>query len=589
MRRTGEHEEDEEDEDDEEHAVDHDARDLLEDLLMRLDWKNWLRSPTSRSSGSVSDPAASASPAGFPRRRPVILVCVLLALVLAIGGTLSLRAAHGTTLNLVGLPNDGKLGAQLLRTGEFEVAGAEGDKLKGTKVTLDGKPLRTRAAHGSAGALSVGLGDIKDGTHELRVTHPGSWPTGDTEVVRKLTVDTEAPRLKVADTKAKGFREPVTVRGTAADAQRITVAGHTAKPAKDGAFAVRLPRPPGRTTVTATDAAGNTARHEAELTVHRPLLKAVHVSAQGWASDALREPVMKMLKQKKINAVQLDIKDELGEVGYASKVPLAKSVGAAKGYYDAKKAVKEIHAAGGTVVGRIVAFRDPILATKSWKSGHRDRVVRTPGGGAYNGGSYGQLSFTNFANKEVRQYNIDLAAEAAKLGFDDILYDYIRRPDGPIRKMSFPGLGDTTPERSVADVVGETRAAVRKHNAFLGVSVFGIAVDRPKEIAQDVGLLAQEADYISPMIYPSHWAKGEYGVSDPNSHPYPITKRSLAAFAKKTRHTDAQIVPWIQDFSLGVSYGDKEVRAQLDAARSDGIKGFLLWNPGVQYHEGALG
>ena len=553
---------------------------------MRLDWKNWLRSPTSRPSGSTSDPAASASPAGFPRRRPVILVGVLLALVLAIGGTLSLRSAHDTALNIVGLPSDGKLGASLVRSGTFEVTGAEGDELKGTEVTLDGKPLRTRTVR--AGTLSVGLGDIEDGPHELRVTHPGSWPGGDTEVVRKLTVDTEAPRLKVSDTKAGGFHEPVTVRGTAAGARKISVAGRTAKPAKDGAFAVELPRPPGRTTVTATDSAGNTARRDAELTVHRPLLKAVHVSAQGWASDALRGPVMKMLKQKKINAVQLDIKDELGEIGYDSKVPLAKSVGAAKGYYDAKKAIKEIHAAGGTVVGRIVAFRDPILATKSWKSGHRDRVVRTPGGGAYNGGSYGQLSFTNFANKEVRKYNIDLAAEAAKLGFDDILYDYIRRPDGPMSKMSFPGLGDTTPERSIADVVGETRAAVRKHDAFLGVSVFGIAVDRPKEIAQDIGLLAQEADYIAPMIYPSHWAKGEYGVSDPNSHPYPITKRSLAAFAKQTRHTDAQIVPWIQDFSLGVSYGDKEVRAQLDAARSDGIDGFLLWNPGVRYHAGAL-
>lgn len=544
---------------------------------MRLDWKNWFRSLSSRSSDSPSG--------RFPRRRAVILVCGLLAVVLIIGTPFLIRASHRPELRLAGLPSDGRVNAADLRKGQFAVTAADDGKADGAQVTLNGKPLQ---AHPDGRALSVKWGALKDGEYELRVTKPGTLLTEATEVVRRLTVDTAAPRIEVADTEADTLRGPVTVKGKAPGAQRVTVAGRTARLGRDGSFAARLPRPAAHTTVTATDAAGNTAQEKAVITVRRPLLKAVHVSSQGWASDQLREPVMKLLKEKKINAVQLDIKDELGEIGYDSKVPLAKSVGASKGYYDAKKAIKEIHAAGGTVIGRIVAFRDPVLASKSWKSGDRDRVVRTPGGGAYDGGSYGSLSFTNFANKEVRQYHIDLAAEAAKLGFDDILYDYIRRPDGPLRNMSFPGLGDTTPEQSIADVVSETRTVAREHGAFLGVSVFGIAVTRPKEIAQDIGKLAEVSDYIAPMIYPSHWAAGEYGVSDPNSRPYEITKKSLADFVKETKHTNAQIIPWIQDFSLGVSYGDAEVRAQIDAAKANGIKGFLLWNPGVRYHGGAL-
>ncbi|MDI3409390.1 putative glycoside hydrolase [Streptomyces cavernicola] len=544
---------------------------------MRLDRTNWLPSLSPRDSAPSSG--------RFPRRRVATLACGLLALVLVIGGTFIARAAGRPELRLDGLARDGRVNAEALRKGGFAVTAAGDGKLDGIRVTVDGKPLRART---DGRALSVRWGALKDGEHELRVTKPGSVFTEATEVVRRLTVDTTAPRIEVADTEADTLRGPVTVEGRAPGAREVTVAGHKARMDQDGSFAARLPRPPAHATVTATDAAGNTARQKALVTVRRPLLKAVHVSSQGWASDRLREPVMRLLKQKKINAVQLDIKDELGEIGYDSKVPLAKSIGAAKGYYDAKKAVKEIHEAGGTVVGRIVAFRDPILASKSWKSGDRDRVVQTPGGGPYDGGSYGDLSFTNFANKEVRQYHLDLAEEAAKLGFDDILYDYIRRPDGPLSKMSFPGLGDTTPEQSITDMVAETRPVAREHGAFLGVSVFGIAVTRPKEIAQDVGALAQVSDYIAPMIYPSHWAPGEYGVSDPNSQPYPITKKSLADFVKETKHTDAAIVPWIQDFSLGVSYGDAEVRAQIDAARSDGIEGFLLWNPGVRYHGGAL-
>ncbi|NLU68771.1 putative glycoside hydrolase [Streptomyces sp. HNM0574] len=549
---------------------------------MRLaDWKTWLLSLSPRRSGS--SPSTR-----FPRRRAATLVCGVLALVLVAGSVVLARALHRPELRLEGLPSDGKVNAahaKSLREEGLSVSSDGGAEPGGTRATLDGRPLR---AHADGRALSVRLGALREGKHQLRVAQPGSALAGAAETVRTLTVDTTAPRIEVAGTEADSLKGPVTVEGKAPGAQRVEVQGRKARLQRDGSFAARLPRPPARTTVTATDAAGNTAREDSLVTVRRPQLKAVHVSSQGWASDNLREPVMKLLKEKKINAVQLDIKDELGEIGYDSEVPLAKRIGAAKGYYDVKKAVEEIHAAGGAVVGRIVAFRDPVLASASWKSGHRDRVVQKPGGGPYDGGSYGELSFTNFANEEVRQYHVDLAEEAAKLGFDDILYDYIRRPDGRMSGMRVPGLGDTTPEQSIADVVAKTRTVAREHGAFLGVSVFGIAVTRPEEIAQDIGKLAQQCDYIAPMIYPSHWAAGEYGVSEPDAHPYEITKKSLADFKKKTRHTNAEIVPWIQDFSMGSTYGDAEVRAQIDAARADGIDGFLLWNPGVRYHGGAL-
>ena len=90
-------------------------------------------------------------------------------------------------------------------------------------------------------------------------------------------------------------------------------------------------------------------------------------------------------------------------------------------------------------------------------------------------------------------------------------------------------------------------------------------------MGQDVGLIAQRVDYIAPMLYPSHWVRGEYGVADPNRQPYDIVKATLADFQAKTEGTGVALVPWIQDFSLGHPYGPDEVRAQIDAARDLGI------------------
>jgi hypothetical protein len=289
-----------------------------------------------------------------------------------------------------------------------------------------------------------------------------------------------------------------------------------------------------------------------------------------------------MIERGQINTIELDIKDESGVIGYDSRIPLAQRIHADKGIYDLREVVDKLHRLNVRVVGRLVAFRDPILAGAAWRRGHRDWVIQTPGGRAY--ADYG--GFTNFAHPAVRKYNIDIAEEAVAAGMDDILYDYVRRPDGPIKTMVFKGLKES-PERSIAGFVAETARRLRPYGARLGASVFGIAATRPKEIAQDIAHIAKAADYISPMLYPSHWADGEYNVSNPNAHPYKIVYRSLKDFATEIKGT-AKIIPWIQDFSLGIHYGRSRVKAQLDAARGRGIKDWILWDPSVTYTSAAL-
>jgi hypothetical protein len=297
---------------------------------------------------------------------------------------------------------------------------------------------------------------------------------------------------------------------------------------------------------------------------------------------------MALLKAHRINAIEVDIKDESGIVGFNSTVPMASTVGAIEKDYDIKKMVSEIHAAGGRVIAREVVFHDPKLAKWAWSNGHQDEVLQTTGHQPWKG-SYGDFAFTNFANAAVQKYNIDIAVEAAKDGVDDVLYDYVRRPDGQLSQMYIPGLTGT-PEQGVASFVANTRKAFTQAGVptFLGASVFGIAASRPKEIAQDITQMAPYLDYVAPMVYPSHWGPGEYNVPNPNKNPYAIVKRSLADFGRITKGTDSQIMPWLQDFSLGVTYGPAQVAAQIRAAHENGMDSFLLWNAQARYHGAAL-
>jgi hypothetical protein len=323
-----------------------------------------------------------------------------------------------------------------------------------------------------------------------------------------------------------------------------------------------------------------------------PATTAVRVSAAAWSDPTLRQPIIDLAEAGKINAVELDIKDETGEVGFASTVPLATEIGAARSYYDPAAAVEELHSLGVRVIGRIVCFLDPKLAGWAWSNQRPEMIVLDGSGSAPLANNYGSAAFTNLANADVRQYQIDLAREAVAHGFDEILYDYVRRPEGDLSTMAFSGLeSGVTPDVAVAQFVADTEEQIDEvdDRTMFGVSVFGIAATRPEQIAQDIRLMAPHVDYVSPMVYPSHWGPGEYGVPDPIRQPADIVQRSVVDFQRVVAGSGAAVVPWLQDFTyLGVPYGVAEVKAQIDAAMGVGVTGFLLWNPGSTYHVDAL-
>lgn len=458
------------------------------------------------------------------------------------------------------------------------------DRLEGARLTFDGEPLQDFVGEDGVIRWASG-GPLSGGEHRLLLTVPRpvlpestfSWT---------FVVDPTPPSLDVPDLlDPQPIDEPLVIRGKADLDATVTANGDDVEIAEDGTFQLSFDRPPaGPIRVDASDAAGHHTIREIFVPIERPMVRGVHMTAISWRTKELRDPVLRLIEEGKINTVELDLKDEGGEVGYDSEIPLANDIGAVRGYYDLEEAVKELKDRGVRVIGRLVAFRDPILADAAWESGQADWVLQTVDGHPHP--AYG--GFTNFAHPDVQRYNIDIAVEAVEAGVDEILWDYIRRPEGDLAQIRFPGLEPDTPELGVARFMQKTHEILRERGVLQGASVFGIAADRPEAIGQSIPLLARHVDYLAPMVYPSLWVAGEYRVPDPVNMPYEIVKRSMQDFMEKAEGTGVGWTPWLQDFSLGRQYGDAEVLEQLKAVDDLGIDGWLLWSPRVRYHAGLV-
>ena len=284
-----------------------------------------------------------------------------------------------------------------------------------------------------------------------------------------------------------------------------------------------------------------------------------------------------------LNTIELDVKDENGEVGFlTSAVPLAREVGAARPYYKPREAARMIHAKGVYLIGRVVVFEDPLLS-----AGRPELAIKNPDGSVWR--NQAGLGWTNPYDKRVWDYNVSLAEVAARAGFDEIQFDYVRFPtDGDIESIVFPNKTSTPPGWVITEFVHYAAKRLKPLGVRISTDVFGLAATRDLGIGQIPKRIAKYVDAVNPMVYPSHYGPGEYGLEDPNGSPGPTVEWSLSDFRRELKQSNAQLIPWLQDFSYGRTYGIADVRAQIDAARLMGARGYLLWNPLGIYTPGAL-
>lgn len=311
-------------------------------------------------------------------------------------------------------------------------------------------------------------------------------------------------------------------------------------------------------------------------------VRGIHVSGWVAGSPDLIGPLLTWAKAAGINTVVLDVKAEDGKVSWSSDVPLAIEAGAnARKIGDINKLVAQMHDQGFWVAGRIVTMNDQYLykARPAWT---------IPG---FAGGAY---SFMDPKNENVWRYNIDIARDAVRAGMDEIQFDYIRYPEKLVSGYN----KDTGPELRTGAIGGFLKQAMAELKP-LGVTVsadlFGlttsVATGDDMQIGQDYRQVAEIVDYVSAMVYPSHYALGTYGIANPDRAPYETVRQSMTkALERSSGIPIEKHRPWVQDFTYPIAgalhYGPAEVTAQIKALRELGVNSFMLWDPSNKYTRG---
>jgi hypothetical protein len=321
------------------------------------------------------------------------------------------------------------------------------------------------------------------------------------------------------------------------------------------------------------------ARAEETAPASTATLRGVHFT--GWAagSTKARRRFLGEMKSAGFNAVVIALKDADGHE-FVPGVPFAAKTGAyVKAIPDLPGAVRDFKEQGVYTIARIAVFKDDHLARA-----RPDLAVRFPDGRIWAGDK--GTAWADPYRTEVWDYVIDVASRAAAAGFDEIQFDYIRFPsDGPTRQCRY-SKEHTTASASAAlrGFLTLARERLKPLGVKLSIDTFGLtaSVDNGMGIGQTLDQMADLVDYVSPMMYPSHYAKGEYGLKNPNRQPY-LTIHHGVADGLTRLQDPAKLRPFLQDFSLGVRYTPAHVRAEIRAAEELGVRGWILWNAANRY------
>ena len=295
--------------------------------------------------------------------------------------------------------------------------------------------------------------------------------------------------------------------------------------------------------------------------------------------------LLELLERTELNAAVIDIKDERGEISWIPRSRQARMAGAGlPKMADPAATIRRLKRAGEYVIGRIVTFQDSIMA-----SVRPDLAIQDLRGGVWK--STKGLSWLDPYSIQAQDYNIALAIEAVELGFDEIQFDYVRFPtDGDTAKMWSRFKDERAPHDAISQFLARAREQIVPRGAYLSADLFGLValVIDDLGIGQKLELIAREVDYVSLMLYPSHYNKPEYGIPDPEREPYATVAVSLRDAKERIAGTKAKLRPWLQDFTLRVPYTPAEVRAQIQAAEDTGVGEWILWNARNRYTEDAL-
>ncbi|HIU88391.1 MAG TPA: putative glycoside hydrolase [Candidatus Avilachnospira avistercoris] len=345
-----------------------------------------------------------------------------------------------------------------------------------------------------------------------------------------------------------------------------------------------------------------TAPPEPEDTRERTVAKGIYLAYAPVNNESFMDEIISVMDETELNAVVIDVKDDYGRITYDMQgVPLVDEIGASSGAIeDLPGIIAELKAHDIYCIARVVALKDPFIAEAKpeWALYKGDgSIFRDNAGDAW----------VNPYKTEYWDYLLDVSRAAGEIGFDEIQFDYIRF-------CTERGVGDVVYDE--ADTLGRDKISIitelvnylsenlREEGLFVSADVFGTIIGSSidaNSVGQSYTQMADALDYICPMIYPSHYASGNFGLEHPDLQPYECILGALGLSERELSNSyiegtaQAIVRPWLQAFTasyLGsgnyMEYGADAIRAQIQAVYDAGYDEWILWDAAVSYDYGAL-
>ena len=289
---------------------------------------------------------------------------------------------------------------------------------------------------------------------------------------------------------------------------------------------------------------------------------------------------MKFLRQSDVNAIVVDVKNEYGDILYKVSSKKAESYGAFKNrqVFDIDAFISRFKKEDAYLIARIVLFKDELQA-----AANPDYAIHKDGDIWRN---HDGMAWVDPFDRRSWEYAVEIAVDAAKHGFNEINFDYIRFPARSGIELSKP---NTMKNRLAAldGFLAYAKKRLRPYGVFISVDIFGNVCwsKNDMNIGQNIENFANHADYIAPMLYPSSFAFGTLGYRYPSEYPYEVIYKSVCNVHSKI--DPKRVRPWIQAFhdytKRRKRYNDYEIQQQILAAKDAHTNGWMMWSPSSRY------
>ena len=326
-------------------------------------------------------------------------------------------------------------------------------------------------------------------------------------------------------------------------------------------------------------------------------VEALYMTANVASVKELYDELVSFALESRFNSVVLNVQTDASEWVFETKNTDALEAGNVDLILpNIADVVADLKSKGIYTIARIVTFQQKTmaLARPDWA------VMSSVTGKPWRGGSGGHQVWLDASNPAAQDHLVAMTKEVLALGFDEVQYDYVRFPSDAWENepgktvFSTMPLTDTGKVKSLQQFLTKAKGVVDPSDAFMSIDVFGYVLWPNQDGAPLLGVIGQVmpdlidyADYISPMIYPSHFSPGEQGCSVPAKCAYTLIKKAGEYAEPLFAGARSKYRPWLQDFDWGTtdytSRGTTKVQEQIDACEETNCWGWLMWDPANVY------